>query len=148
MFVQYSTTVPLGLGTVQRLMHELGSELSDLADIAYREGEELRSKVGPASVVAKSVAIEVGAPEMHKRGLVYPLRWTAVGAESLFPEMRGDLILTQDGMERTTITLSGTYDPPLGAVGRALDRVLLGRVADATARKWVDRLAASINASA
>ncbi len=148
MFVQYTTSVPLGLGTVERLMHDLGNELCDLADIAYREGEELRSRVGPASVVAKSVAIDIGLPQLQKRGLVYPLRWTAVGAESLFPEMRGDLILTQDGMDRTTLTLSGTYDPPLGAVGRALDRVLLGRVADATIRNWVDRLAASITAAA
>lgn len=148
MFVQYSTTVPLGLGTVERLMHDLGSEMGELADIAYREGEELRSRVGPASVVAKSVAIAIGTPQLQKRGLVYPLHWTAVGAESLFPEMRADLILTQDGMDKTTITLSGTYDPPLGAVGRALDRVLLGRVADATARDWVDRLAAAITAGA
>lgn len=148
MFVQYSTTVPLDLGTVERRMHDVGSEMGELADIAYREGEELRSKVGPASVVAKSVALEIGTPQLQKRGLVYPLRWTAVGAESLFPDMRADLILTQDGMDRTTMTLSGTYDPPLGVVGRALDRVLLGRVAEATVRNWVDRLAAAIRAGA
>ncbi len=148
MFVQYSTNVPLGLGTVERLMHDLGSEMDELADIAYREGEELRSRVGPASVFAKSVAIEIGTPQLQKRGLVYPLHWTAVGAESLFPDMRADLILTQDGMDQTTITLSGTYDPPLGVVGRALDRVLLGRVAEATVRNWVDRLAAAISAVA
>lgn len=129
-------------------MHDVGSEMGELADIAYREGEELRSKVGPASVVAKSVALEIGTPQLQKRGLVYPLRWTAVGAESLFPDMRADLILTQDGMDRTTMTLSGTYDPPLGVVGRALDRVLLGRVAEATVRNWVDRLAAAIRAGA
>ncbi len=148
MFVQYTTTVPLGLGTVERLMQDLGSELGEIAEFAYREGEELRSRVGPASVVAKSVAIEIGMPLLQKRGLVYPLHWTAVGAESLFPEMRGDLILTQDGMDQTTLTLIGTYDPPLGAVGRALDRVLLGRVAEATVRNWVDRLADSITAAA
>lgn len=148
MFVQYSTTVPFGLGTVEKVIGQLDSEMGELADIAYREGEELRSRVGPASMVAKSVAIEIGSPQLQRRGLVYPLRWSAVGAESLFPEMRADLILTQNGKEETAMTLSGTYDPPLGVVGRALDRALLGRVAEATVRNWMDRLAAAVSAAA
>ena len=148
MFVQYSTTVPLGLGTVEKVLSRLDTEMDDLADIAYREGEVLRSRVGPSSVVAKSVALEVGSPQLQGRGLVYPIHWSAVGAEPLFPEMRADLILTQNGKEETTMTFSGTYAPPLGAVGRALDRALLGRVAEATVRKWVDRLAAAVTGAA
>lgn len=146
--MQHSTVVPLGLGTVESVLQRLNSELGSLADLAYREGEEIRSRVGPASIVAKSVAVEVGAPQLQRRGLVYPLRWSAVGAESLFPEMRADLILTQNGKEETTITFSGTYDPPLGAVGRVLDRAVLGRVADATVRNWLERLVFAVTTAA
>ncbi len=144
MFVQYTTSIPLGLGTVEKVLARLGGELDDLADIAYREGEELRSRVGPSSVVAKSVTLEIGAPELQRRGLVYPIHWSAVGSEALFPEMRADLILTQNGKQETIVTFSGTYDPPLGAVGRALDRALMGRVAEATVRNWVDRLVSAV----
>ncbi|HEX6946399.1 MAG TPA: hypothetical protein VF246_03530 [Acidimicrobiia bacterium] len=148
MFVQYTTTIPLGLGTVEKVLSRLGGELGDLADIAYREGEELRSRVGPTGLVAKAVTLEIGAPQLQRRGLVYPLHWTAAGAEALFPEMHADLILTQNGKQETVVTFAGTYDPPLGRVGRALDRALMNRVAEATVRNWVDRLVAAITEAA
>lgn len=144
MFVEYGTTVPLGLGAVERVLEGLSSEMGELADLAYREGEELRSRVGPVDRLAKSVALEVGTPQLQRRGLVYPVRWSAVGGEALFPEMIADLVLTQAGSGETNITLRGTYDPPLGMVGRVLDRALLGKVAEATVRQWVDRLADAI----
>lgn len=144
MFVQYSTKVSVGLGAVETQLSSLHARMGEIADLAYREGEGLRSKVGPVSSLAKSVALEVGTPQIQRKGLVYPLRWSAVGAEALFPELLADLVLTHSGMEETTITLVGTYDPPLGVVGRVLDRALLGRVAEATVRDWVDRLADTI----
>jgi hypothetical protein len=49
------------------------------------------------------------------------------------------------GHDRTTLTLDGTYDPPLGSVGRILDRAILSRVAEATVRNWVDRLAEAVS---
>jgi hypothetical protein len=147
-FVQYTTSVPLGLGPVEKVLTRLSSELGELGELAYREGEELRSRVGPSSVVAKSVTLEIGAPQLQARGIVFPVHWVAVGAESLFPEMNADLILSQNGKQDTIITFSGTYDPPLGAVGRALDRAVMGRIAEATVRNWVDRLVAAIRAAA
>jgi hypothetical protein len=140
-FVQYSTTVPVGLGAVETQLSSLHARMGEMADLAYREGEDLRSKVGPVSALAKSVALEVGTPQIQRKGLVYPLRWSAVGAEALFPELLADLVLSHSGMEQTTITIVGTYDPPLGVVGRVLDRAVLGRVAEATVRDWLDRLA-------
>jgi hypothetical protein len=144
LFVHYSTSVPLGLGEVERRLDGIRSELSQWADVAYREGEQLRSRVGPTGTLAKSVAIHVGLAEIHRRGLVYPVHWSAVGAGAIFPELRADLVLSQLGLGETSLPLDGTYDPPLGAVGRMLDRAILGRVAEATVRNWVDRLAGAI----
>lgn len=45
---------------------------------------------------------------------------------------------------RTRIVLAGAYAPPLGALGALFDRVLGGRLAQATARDLVDRTALAL----
>ncbi|MGH8947890.1 MAG: hypothetical protein ACRDXF_03440 [Acidimicrobiia bacterium] len=147
MFVHYETEVPLSLPDVQRGLHSLQSQLRALADVAYREGEELRARVGPGTGnLAKEVRLELGDPEIHRSGLVYPLSWSAVGSEMLFPELNADLIVSHVGADQTKIVLDGTYQPPLGPLGRVVDRVLLHRVAESTVRAWVNRLAESLTA--
>jgi hypothetical protein len=60
--------------------------------------------------------------------------------------LTADLILTHVGREKTKLALEGTYEPPLGPVGRALDRVALKNVAEATIQDWVDRVAEAVSA--
>jgi hypothetical protein len=48
------------------------------------------------------------------------------------------------GPEQTRLSLEATYQPPLGPVGRVIDRVLLGRVAESTVKNWVDQLAEAL----
>ncbi len=115
--------------------------------MAYREGEELRAKVGPTvGGHAKEVRLIVGSAEIHRTGLVYPISWTAVGAQSLFPKLTGELVLSHVGPEQTRLSLEATYQPPLGPLGRVVDRVVLGRVAESTVKNWVDQLAGALNA--
>lgn len=144
MFIHYSTHVPVGLAEVEKRLDRVKGELQEWADLAYREGEELRSKVGPTPGLAKSVALEIGLAEIHRTGLVYPIKWTAHGAGALFPELNADLALSQMGPDMTSLSLDGTYEPPLGVVGRVADRMILGRLADATVRNWMDRLAEAV----
>jgi hypothetical protein len=96
--------------------------------------------------VAKEVRLVIGAPEIHKSGLFYPVRWSAIGSENLFPRLTADLILSHVGHDRTRVVLEGTYQPPLGALGKVMDRALLRRVADSTVRAWTERLAESLAA--
>lgn len=145
MFIHYFTTVPVGLAEVEKRLDKVRSELEEWADIAYREGEELRSNVGPVDSLAKSVSLEIGVAEIHRTGLVYPITWTATGAHALFPELNADLALSQMGPSMTSLSLDGTYEPPLGVVGRVADRLALGKVAEATVRNWVDRLAEAVS---
>jgi len=42
------------------------------------------------------------------------------------------------------LTLSGVYEPPAGAIGEALDRMALHRVAEAAVKLFVDQLAAAL----
>jgi len=144
-FVQYVTEVESGLGDVENSLDRVRSNLAEWADIAYRDGEKLRAKVGPNEKVARSVELEIGMAEIHRIGLVYPIRWTATGATVLFPELNADLILTKRGPNHTTLTLKGNYQPPLGAIGRLVDRAGLGHVAEATVRDWMDRLAEALS---
>jgi hypothetical protein len=48
------------------------------------------------------------------------------------------------GEQSTLLKLAGSYRPPLGALGEALDRAILHRVAAATIRNFVSHLAAEI----
>ena len=63
------------------------------------------------------------------------IRWEATGSGGgLFPVLDADLTMAPDGERATIVTLAGAYRPPLGAMGAALDRAILHRVASATIR--------------
>jgi hypothetical protein len=145
MFVRYETEVSLSLPEVERGLDSFETQLGTLADLAYREGEELRSRVGPGSGnLAKEVRLDIGSPEIHRTGLIYPVSWSAVGAEMLFPRLNAELAISHNGVHRTRLILDGTYEPPLGQLGKVVDRILLRRIAESTVKAWVDRLAASL----
>lgn len=133
------------MAEVEHGLDDLRSHLGSWADVVYREGEELRARVGPGTGgFAKEVRLEIGTPEIHRSGLVYPIKWSATGAEVLFPKLNADLILSHIGTAETRIVFEGTYEPPLGPLGKVVDRVLLRRVADSTVRSWVDRLTVAL----
>lgn len=142
MFVHYFTHVPLNVSEVEKRLDEIRNNLTEMADVAYREGEQLRAKVGPWDEgFAKEVEVVIGTAEIHRTGIAYPITWTATGAEILFPKLNAELLLAHVGKNLTRIALEGTYEPPLGFVGKMADRAVLGRYADAAVRNWLDRLA-------
>ena len=148
MFVQYYTHVALPLSTVETRLDQLRSHLDEWAGVAYRDGEELFAEVGPGGGrYAKKVRLEIGVAEIRRAGVVYPITWTAAGGESLFPRLTADLILSHMGRDRTKLALQGTYTPPLGVIGRVVDRTLLKNVAESTLQDWVDRVATAISSN-
>jgi hypothetical protein len=48
---------------------------------------------------------------------------------------------------RTQLAISARYAPPLGPLGRAIDRVILFRVAEATLKDFLDRVGAALFAT-
>jgi hypothetical protein len=147
-FVEYSAQVEATLSEVEKSLDRVRSSLEEWADIAYREGEQLHAKVGPNAAIAREVTLDIGMAEIHSSGLVYPIHWTAQGAGHLFPELNADLVLSKAGSHTTSLTLKATYQPPLGPLGRLVDRALLGRVAEATVADWMDRLAEALSSDA
>ena len=70
------------------------------------------------------------------------LRWEATGPGGrLFPALDADMSLTPAGEHSTRLSLAGVYRPPLAALGAGLDRAVFHKVADATVRSLLARVA-------
>jgi hypothetical protein len=141
MFVYYFVYVPLSVSQAVAALTDSPGDLSVWAKLAYEGGEELRMRVQPeASLLTKEVEIVVGAPRSKSNAVCVPISWKATGVESLFPLLEADLIVEAVGDTMTQITLRGSYQPPLGPIGRLLDRALLHRLAESCVKDFMDRI--------
>jgi hypothetical protein len=140
--------IPLPVEQVRhRLFVAVNALWQQVAEAAYDEGEELLSRVGPFGPVpglSKAVSVHVGRARDRGEGFVVPLRWSATGPTELFPVMEADLEISPLGSHESQMRLSGSYDPPLGPVGRQLNRLLLHQLAEATVRALLSQLVAAL----
>ena len=74
------------------------------------------------------------------------LTWSAASASGLFPSMAATLSIYPLSAHETQIDLHGRYRPPLGAVGKAIDALVGHRIAEASVLRFVQEVAARINA--
>src|ERR1051326_2465135 len=128
MFVYYYVSIGAPFGVVaSRLLRTLDG-WDRCAGDAYREGEKLRVRIGPgldSLLFAKTVRLDLGPPMRTETDVTVPIVWEATGARVLFPRMDGELILAALGPDLCLLTLRGSYRPPLGSIGRAIDRTIL-----------------------
>src|SRR3990172_7056521 len=122
----------------------IGDTLAASADSAYRLGEGLLIKIG-GGAVAKTVLLDLRAPVRGASSTILPLEWWATGTPALFPKMEGELTIADMGNSLTQVQLQGNYQPPLGSVGRMLDRAVLHRFAEASVKSFVDRIVAVLS---
>ena len=130
-----------------RIAADHGKWLSPLADAAVGDGEALRVRVGPIDalpLLSKTVTLYAGEAIERNEVTVVPIKWQATSSPGLFPGLEADLQVAAIGPMFTQLTLRGHYDPPLGTLGRQIDRLLLHRVAEATVRSFMRRLAESL----
>lgn len=107
----------------------------------------MRGRVGPrgsASVLGKAVVVKPGPVRRHGDSTLVAFTWRPAGTAALFPEMDADLEVSPVGLDRTELTLRGRYEPPGGAVGRGMDRLILHRLAEATVRSFLGELASRL----
>jgi hypothetical protein len=143
MFARYFVELPLEADRVERaLTRDPDHWLPGLATDANHRGDRLLADVGFGDEVriARQVAIELGSPIQMATKTVLPLRWTAAGVAGLFPSLEADLEIAPLGPSRTQLAMSARYVPPLGAIGRVIDRAVLFRVAEATLKDFLDRV--------
>ena len=148
MFVRYFVEVPLSVDRVERaLLASPAGWLSAMAGVAQERGDGLLTDVGVGPLgtrIRRRVAIQLGAPVRFPSMTSLPLTWEPVGLGGLLPQLDANLELGSLGEDRTQMAISARYRPPLGVVGRAADRVLLHRVAEATLKDFLDRLGQAI----
>ena len=148
MFVRDEVPIDVGFEVARERLANLDSWFLTASDHAYGEGFAGLARIGPrgstpamsrlAEIRFQSLATGDGRP-----GLA--LRWEARGPGGrLFPVLDADLTLTPAGENAALLTLAGAYRPPLGGLGAELDRLLLHRVAEATIRNFLERVATAL----
>jgi hypothetical protein len=66
------------------------------------------------------------------------LSWEAARAAAIFPSMRAELSAWPLATTETQLEIEGTYTPPLGMVGNALDALLGHRLAEAAVHRFLE----------
>lgn len=149
MLIQDFIEVPAPYSVVAAaLTEDAHSVLAASAVAAYREGEHMSVRLMPwraHPAISAPVDIDVGTPYQRADGLVLPIHWWASRARSLFPRLEADLVAAPLGQAATIVSLMGRYDPPLAAVGRGLDRILLHRVAESSVRSLLTGVAGAFS---
>jgi hypothetical protein len=143
MFVRYYVEIPLTAQAAEHLLlQDPEAWLPGLATDATARAEALLTDVGfgrPGRRIEKQVQIEIGEPVQFPSKMALPIHWAATGPQNLFPAMDADVEVAPLGPAWTQLSISARYEPPLGTIGRAIDRALLHRVAEATVKDFLDR---------
>jgi hypothetical protein len=137
-FIRATLDLPIPLArAVERLDAALARHrLDEVSDDAYAAGLVVLTRVGPFGEVAglsKTVRLELLTPRQVDQGMRLQLRWVATGPTGqLFPALDADLDLYAVDEQHCALSINAVYDPPLGALGAGIDRILLHRAARAT----------------
>lgn len=124
-----------------------GGWLASASREAHGEWDRALARMGPlcpAPGMSRLVDVRFLDVVTHDRSAVLALRWEAVRPGGvLFAVLDADITLTPRG-EETLLAMTGVYRAPLGAVGAALDRAVLHRVAVATAQGFVNHIGRAV----
>jgi hypothetical protein len=146
MFLRYYVELDLPAEQVQAaLLDDPSTWLPTLAEHAAKRAEPLFAEVGigPTGMrLTRPVTVHLGTPVHFPSKLALPMTWEPGGW--LLPRLDAQLELGTLGNHRTQLAISGRYDPPLGTVGRTIDRLALHRVAEATIKDFLDHLATTL----
>lgn len=121
---------------------ESGALIGASQDAYSHEGAHLR--VGVAGL-SKLVRVQVRELAQTDTSAGLAIRWEATGSGGrLFPVLDADIRVAPVGERVALLTIAGSYRPPLGSLGEALDRAILHRVATATISSFLAQVAAQI----
>jgi hypothetical protein len=126
------------LGIFRRATHSAATRANEL-------GAELRVRIGAielaAEVEIQVVAITDARSPDDRPALRLDLTWASVRRPGLFPAMTGSFWVYALAPRETQIEFVGTYDPPLGVLGDAIDALAMHRIAEASVQRFVSDIA-------
>jgi len=86
--------------------------------------------------------IEEEAPKVRSAPVTrLLLEWEAANSPRLFPFMEAELAIYPLTASETQLDFTGEYEPPLGALGSALDAIVGHRIAEASVHRFVGDVA-------
>jgi hypothetical protein len=148
MFADQTVTLDLDFPAAreQFLLLTRGDRLDGMSRDAYADGLAGQIRVGPIGGLpgmSKLVQVSLLDPVRRDDNVLVPMRWEATGLMGrLFPVLDANLMLGEDDRGRGVLRIAGVYRPPLGGLGEELDQIVLRRVASATIRSLLRRVAA------
>ena len=77
----------------------------------------------------------------NEKKSIIRLSWHAAQAERLFPTMHAELFIYPITATETQLDFRGEYDPPIGFVGKAIDKMVGHRIAEASVHHFVMEVA-------
>jgi hypothetical protein len=116
------------------------------ASRAQSVASELRVDIGGIAVEA-DINIDVKSiEETEPAARTAPstrlqLEWEAAKMPRLFPFMKADLMIYPLTSTETQLDFSGVYEPPLGALGKAMNAVVGHRIAEVSVHRFVNDVA-------
>jgi hypothetical protein len=133
------------------LQNDPGAVFSDATRAATARASsvasELRVNIGGLDV-GTEIAVNIGEIEHRARdsrgGPVtrIPVQWHASRRAQLFPVMSAELSIYPLTATETQLDFLGSYDPPLGAFGDAVDALVGRRIAEASVHRFLSDVAA------
>ena len=113
---------------------------------------ELRVNVGGIEI-GTDISINVKNIEEHVRGAAsspitcLQLEWEAAKSPHLFPFMAAEFSIYPLTATETQLGFSGLYEPPLGALGNAMDTLVGHRIAEVSVHRFVADVAGYLRTS-
>jgi hypothetical protein len=92
-------------------------------------------------VVAVKRVTEEPAKGKKPPRTVLTLEWEAAKSPRLFPFMQAELAIYPLTATETQLDLDGEYEPPLGPLGKALDKLMGHRIAEACVKRFLEDVA-------
>ncbi|MBA3691507.1 MAG: hypothetical protein H0W82_08865 [Actinobacteria bacterium] len=151
MFIRYFIELPIPADRVTEVMcASPASWIPGLAEEANAHGERLLAEVGLGDRLrlTRRVVVDLGRPMRFPSRTVIPLRWRPETEGGLLPALDADVEVAPLAQGSTQLSMSARYLPPWGALGSAVDRALLHRVAEATVKDFLDRVGSAVTTSA
>jgi hypothetical protein len=94
-----------------------------------------------ADVIIDVKKIEEQTSEMAAPVTRLQIEWKAAKMPGLFPLMKAVLAIYPLTASETQLDFSGLYEPPFGAVGKAMDAIAMHRIAEVSVHRFVSDVA-------